>query len=146
MIDAVTLIKEKAEALGFDFDFGTKAMTNLLQSNSVTEDIYLRLESPLRFSLSPETYGIGSQEVTGRFLLVVKSNLDEVIYRQKGSSESEGKYIKNIVPLLTQMKALYSEIVSCSDIEITRWSAIDGYNLLSTNTDGLIVEFGLKEV
>ena len=145
MIDAVTLIKDKAEALGLDFDFGTKAMTNLLQSTSVSSTKYLILESPLTFSLETEKFSRGKQAVSGRFLLVVKSNIDNVIYRQKGQAESSGKYVSNVLPLLDELDKLYDALVGCSEIEVTSWQAIDGYNLLSTNTDGLIVNFSLKE-
>lgn len=146
MIDVVTLFNDAADTLGFDFDFGTKAMTNLLASNSVSDTVYLRLESPVRWSRDIETYGIGTASASGRFLLVVKSNLDNVMYKQKGKNKAVTKYVKNVLPLLEATDNLLKEIINCSEIEVTTWSMTDGYNMLDSNTDGLIVEFSLTEL
>lgn len=146
MIDVVQLFADQATALGLDFDFGTRAMTNLLASDSVSDRVYLRLESPIRWSRELDTFGAGKAQASGRFLLVVKSDLDNVVYQQKGKAAADGKYVKNVLPLLTHADGLLTGLIGCSDIEVTSWSAIDGYNMLDTNTDGLIVEFSLTEV
>lgn len=145
MIDVVTLFKDWAESLGFKFDYGDKAMLNLLRSNKVSSDIYFLLSSPIKWSSGESTYGDGDKIASGNFLFVVKSNLDGVIYRQKGMDENTTKYVKNVVPLMAELKK-FKDLIICSDYQIDLWKPIDGYNMLDTNTDGLVVDFTIRKV
>ena len=140
MIDVVTHFKDQAELLNFKFDFGTRAMLNFLKSNKVTTDIHLLLFSPLKWSQPPTEYMGGPKLAIGNFLFVVKSNLDKVIYRQKGMDESETKYLTNVEPLFAELEKFKNKIV-CSSYYIEKWEAIDAYNVLDTNCDGLLVDF-----
>jgi len=140
MVDIVTLFKDRAESLNFTFDYGTKAMTNLLRSNMVTSEIYFLLGSPLNWKREASSFGLGRSYVEGSFILVVKSKLDNVTYRQKNQNEDDGKYLKNVKPLLDKLEEFESLMLCVGDnFEVV--NAIDGYNLLDANTDGLIVDF-----
>ncbi len=145
MIDLPNIFKDLAEAKGFKFDYGTKAMLNLLRSNLVSEDIYFLLSSPLSWGEQQTTYS-ANPTVKGNFLLVVKSTIDQVIYRSKDQDEATTKYNKNVLPLMKKLQEFRTELGFCSDFEITYWKAIDGYNILDANTDGLVVEFELKKL
>lgn len=145
MIDVVTHFKTHAEALNFKFDFGTRAMLNFLKSNKVSTDIHLLLFSPLSWEQPATDFMGGPKLAVGNFLFVVKSNLDNVIYRQKGMDESVTKYLKNIEPLFAELEKFKNKIV-CSDYYITNWKAVDAYNVLDTNCDGLLVDFTVGKI
>jgi len=142
MIDLPNIFKDLAEANGFKFDYGTKAMLNLLRSNKTSTDIYFLLSSPLTWGEQQTEYS-ARPTVKGNFMLVVKSNLDNVIYRSKDQDEASTKYNKNVEPLLLKLQDFRTKLGFCSDFKVNYWKAIDGYNLLDTNTDGLIVDFEL---
>lgn len=145
MINIVEIFKEHAESLGVTFDYGTKAMNNLLGSNKVTSDIYLLLSSPITWKRDPSPYGgIGKQTLNSSFLFVVKSSLDNVIYAQRGQQSDKGKYSKNVAPLFGTLDS-FKELLDCSLFSVEQWEVIDAYNMLDTNTDGLLITFTLKE-
>lgn len=145
MIDIVTYFEEKAESLGIVFDYGTKSMNNLLGSDNITGEVFLLLSSPTKWKRDPSNYGaLGKQTINSSFLFVVKSNFDNVIYNQRGSESDKGKYKKNVLPLIDKLDD-FKKLLDCSLFTVEFWEAIDAYNLLDTNTDGLVVTFILKE-
>ena len=145
MIDIVQIFETHAESLGITFDYGTRAMNNLLGSSKESKETYLLLSSPMAWKRDPSDFGaLGKQSLNSSFLLVVKSKLDNVIYSQRGQDSDKGKYKKNVAPLLELLDE-FKKLLDCSLFTVEAWDAIDGYNILDTNTDGLIVTFKLKE-
>ncbi len=145
MIDLPNIFKGLAEAKGFKFDYGTRAMLNLLRSNLVSSDVYFLLSSPLTWGEQQTTWG-ATPTVRGNFLLVVKSNIDEVIYASKDRDETTTKYNTNVLPLMQQLQEFRTALGFCDDFTIRSWKVIDGYNILDANTDGLIVDFELSKI
>lgn len=143
-MDIVQILETKALTLGYKFDYGTKEAINLFRSNSVTGEIYLFLSAPVNRGKTDATYGIGKNTATGSFLLVVKSNLDNVIYSQKEQDSANGKYKKNVLPLLGELDKLL-ELISCEDYSFKITNSIDAYDLLDANVDGLIVDFSFEQ-
>ena len=137
---AIELMDDLATAFGYEFNYGTKAMTNLLRSDMIEDKIYFLLASPTDFKVESSKYGTGRDYIQSSFILCVKSKLDNVTYKQKNQDAANGKFMKNVSPLLNSLKAFEKSLV-CSNEEYERINAIDAYNLLDANTDGLIVDF-----
>ena len=143
MIDIVGILENYSGTLGWSFSYGNKANNNLLQSNKVENQIYFLLDPVTRTKNKSEFGGNGRISFNGQFLLVVKSNLDNVYHNQKDKVKTDGKYEKNIKPLLTQLELLENEL-DCSDYQIEEWSIVDAVNALDVNTDGLVVTFRIS--
>lgn len=145
MVDFVEILEGHATALGWKFGYGNAANKNLLQSNSVAGEISLLLDPVTRSHVGSENGGIGETTFTGSFMVLVKSNLDNVYHNQKNKDKTNGKYEKNIKPLLEALSSLKS-LIDCSDIEINTggWVVVDAVNALDANMDGIIVTYSVK--
>ena len=110
--------------------------------------------------------GLKSQSFSGQFLLVVKSTIDAVYHNQteeqvfarrielnNGEIHSnscanfsliEGKYTKNIQPLLNNDITRLEDLLNCSQYNVTNWQIIDVIDALDVNTDGILVTFTVK--
>jgi hypothetical protein len=142
MVDLVEVIETHCNTLGWKFSYGNKSNQNLLKSNKLDE-ITLLLDPITRSKEKSEYGGTGKITFSSSFLLVVKSNLDNVYYKQKESTT--GKYIENIKPLLTSLELL-EDILDCSDYEIEQWDIEDIVNALDVNMDGIIVTFKISKL
>lgn len=143
MTDFVGVLETHAEGLGWIFSYGNKANLNLLASDSVSGRKYLLLDPISRNKAKTAQGGDGGVTFSGTFLLLVKSDLDNVYHDQKGQAQSEGRYEKNIKPLLTELESL-EDLIDCSEYEITSWQILDAINALDVNLDGVIVTFTVK--
>lgn len=141
MTDLVEVIETHCNTIGWKFSYGNKANQNLLKSNLIDGEITLILDPIKRSKAKSEFGGNGVITFTSSFLLVVKSNLDNTYYKQKGVTN--GKYTKNIKPLLTALESL-ENILDCSDYEIEQWEIDDIINVLDVNMDGIVVTFKLS--
>ena len=143
-VDIYDKFKTDAEGLGFKFSYGNAANKNLLASDRVADEIYMLLDPIVRLRAFSDNGGEGITTFTGSFMLVVKSNLDQVYDNQKGQTVTDGKYQKNIKPLLETELVRLEDSINCSDYQITNWSIIDVVNALDANTDGVIVNYGIS--
>ena len=144
MTDLVDIFRGYAEGLGWLFSYGNSANINLIRSDLTAGQKYFLLDTITRVKTKSEFGGTGEVTFNGSFMLVVKSNLDNVYDNQKGQDKTDGKYQKNIKPLIETDLVLFEDLIDCSDYEITSWSMIDGINLLDVNMDGVIVTFTVK--
>ena len=143
MNDIVSVFESQAEDLDWIFSYGNAANNNLLTSDREVDQIYLLLDPVTRKPKLSEFGGVSGYDFTGQFMLLVKSNLDNVYHNQKDQPKADGKYNKNIKPLLDEVMVLHG-LFGCSDYEITNWSIIDAINVLDVNHDGVVVTFGLS--
>jgi len=143
MTDIVGIFETHCTALGWKFSYGNASNQNLLRSDKVDGEIYFLLDPVTRNIAGSEFGGDGEVTFNSSFLLVVKSNLDNVYHNQKEVDKTTGKYEKNIKPLLTEL-ATFKSLVDCSDYEVEEWSIVDAINALDVNTDGLLVTFKIK--
>jgi len=145
MSDFVQILEQHATTLGWGFSYGNAANRNLFRSDSIVDKIYLLLDPVTRSHVGSSTGGIGETTFSGSFMVVVKSNLDNNYHNQKGQDKTQGKYEKNILPLLTSLGSLKS-LIDCSDYEILPggWVVIDAINALDANMDGVIITYGVK--
>ena len=144
-MDIVAFIQTEVEKLGWIFSYGNAANQNLLESTKEIEEIYFLLDPVESNELDTSEFGgDGDISHTLRFMLLVQSDLDNVYHEQKNVEIGKGKYVKNILPLKTQLK-LFKDVIDCSKFERTGWRRLDGIDMLGTNLDGLIVNTVLKE-
>jgi len=139
MQDIVRTFNEHANTLGWKFSYGNQANINLLQSD-LTDDVYMLVDPTRRTKEFSEFGGSGYKVFEGSFLLVVKSNLDQVYY----SDTNEGKYSKNIEPLLNVDLPKLENEINCSDYQIVSWNVIDVTDIYDVNLDGLIVNYKIR--
>lgn len=144
MTDLVDIFRGYAEGLGWLFSYGNSANRNLIVSNLIVEQKYFLLDTITRSKSNSEFGGTGEITFSGSFMLVVKSDLDNVYDNQKQQDRIKGKYTKNIKPLLETDLVLFENLVNCSQYEITSWSIVDAVNALDLNTDGVVVTFTVK--
>jgi len=144
MLDIVSIIQEKAESLGYKFDYGKKDWINLLRSDVEVGRIYFLLD-PVKINPEKTKFGgFGKISCKGDFLIAVKSNLDNVIHQQKNQDKENGKYLKNVRPLLEEIEKFFN-LFSCDNFELIINEIVDIYNYLDVNIDGLIVTYTIKE-
>ena len=139
--DLVEVLENYATSYGWQFSYGNKANQNLLQSDLIADKIYLLLDPLNRKRKFSEFGGTGKVIFTGSFLLVVKSTIDLTYH---GQGDAQGKYLKNIKPLLQTSLPLLEDDLNCSAYEIENWDIIDVVDAFDVNTDGIIVKFTLS--
>jgi len=144
-MDIVDYIEEEVEKLGWIFSYGNKANQNLILSTLTEGEIYFLLDVVKEAELPSEFSGIGATEYSGTFMIIVKSDLDNVYHTQQGQKKAEGRYNKNIKPLKTSLN-LFREVIDCSDYERLAWEKIEVINELDVNFDGLSVVYKFKKL
>ena len=143
MTDLVEVLEGHANTLDWYFSYGNASNKNLLASDRESGKIYMLLDPVTRVKAKSEYGGNGEITFNGSFMLLVKSTIDNVYHNQKGVDKSEGKYEKNIKPLLDDLQLL-EDIIDCSNYQILSWSIIDVVNALDATTDGIIVTYSIK--
>ena len=144
MTDVYDIFKTDTVGFGWKFSYGNTANRNLLRSDLVVDRIYFLLDPIIRVPTFSEFGGRGNITFTGSFMLVVKSTIDNVYDNQKGQDATDGKYQKNIKPLLEIELLKLEDSINCSDYQITGWSIVDAVNALDANMDGIIVTYGIS--
>ncbi len=64
---------------------------------------------------------------------------------RRGEDVENGKYAKNIEPLLQEVEGL-ENLIDCSDLERNTWDILDVINVLDVNFDGLLITYSLSRV
>ncbi len=146
MIDLVNIWRTQVESMGWKFSYGNAANRNLLSTGFEADKLYFLLDTITRNKDFGEFGGTGDVEFSGNFMLAKKSDFDNVYDNQKEVDYTDGKYEKNIRPIVETDLVLFEDYVNCSDYEITAWSILDGINLLDENLDGVIVTFTVKKL
>lgn len=144
MTDIVEVFSGYCDELEWNFSYGNAANLNLLRSNALTDDVYFLLDPVTRVKEKGQYGGTGLVTFNGSFMVVVKSTLDNVYHNQKEVNSSDGKYEKNIKPLLTDGLDSLESLIDCSEYQINNWSIIDVINALDVNLDGVIVTFEIQ--
>lgn len=145
IMDIVDYIEQEVEKLGWVFSYGNKANQNLLLSDIVDDRTYFLLDIVKEDEGVSEYGGQGAIVYSGTFLILVKSDIDNVYHAQKGQDKSLGRYNKNIKPLKTALN-LFKDVIDCSEYERQSWSKLEVINELDVNFDGLIITYKLKKL
>ena len=146
MTDIVEVFEGYCESLNWKFSYGDAANINLLDSDGLTDSIHFLLDPVTRLKIKSEYGGDTSQSFTGRFMLLVNSDYDNVYHTQRDTLAEEGKYEKNIKPLLVYDLQKFEDLIDCSDYTINNWEVVDAVDVLDANLDGVIVTYKLTIV
>lgn len=141
--DIVDIFQDYANTLEWFFSYGNDENKNLIYSDLDTSKKYLLLDPVRRKKAFSEFGGSGISNYSGRFLLVVKSNIDQSYYKNEDGVLS-GKYIENIKPLINTEITKLEDLINCSDYRIDNWDLIDVSNLFDINLDGILVNFSIS--
>lgn len=144
-MDIVDYIEQEVEKLGWIFSYGNKANQNLLLSTIQEDETYFLLDIVQESESVSEFGGDGDVEYSGTFMILVKSDLDNVYHTQQGQDKAKGRYNKNIKPLKTKLN-LFKYVIDCSDYERQLWQTLEVINELDVNFDGLIVTYKFKKL
>jgi hypothetical protein len=140
MQDIVKIFHDFSQTQSWIFSYGNQANQNLLQSNLDTNQVYFLLDPVRRLKAFSEFGGSGYKSFEGSFLLVVKSNIDQLYFE----SLEEGKYGQNIEPLLRLKLPKLENELNCSDYRIDAWNIIDVTDIFDINLDGIIVNYKIS--
>jgi len=149
MTDLVNIWRTQVEDVhDWYFSYGNASNRNLLgdQEGFQSNKLYFLLDTITRVPTFSENGGRGDISFSGNFMLVVKSDLDQIFDNQKEQVYTDGKYEKNIRPIIETNLVAFEDYINCSDYEITSWSFIDAVNVLDLNLDGVIVTFTVKKL
>ncbi len=145
-MDIVDYIETEVEKLGWVFSYGNKANQNLLVSTLTEGEIYFLLDPVKESDIGVSEFGgEGEIEYSGTFMILVKSDLDNVYHAQQGQDKEKGRYNKNIKPLKTSVN-LFKDVIDCSDYKRELWEKIEVINELDVNFDGLIITYKLNKL
>jgi len=140
MEDIVKYFYDFTQTENWTFSYGNRVNQNLLQSDLVSDKVYLLLDPVRRLKSFSEFGGSGYVSFEGSFLLVIKSNIDELYFETLTS----GKYGKNIKPMLESYLPKLENELNCSDYRIDSWVVTDVTDIFDINLDGIIVNYKIS--
>ena len=144
-MDINLYLELEVETLGWHFSTGNQANIDLLQSDKEEGKVYFLLDPVVTNDIGESTYGgDNDQRHEIRFLIGVKSDINNTYWDQNGRPKEEGKYMKNIEPLKAELQKLKDQI-DCSNYTRETWKTIPVVNQHDINLDGLIVTTNLIE-
>lgn len=113
---------------------------NLFEVGFDMNKIYFMLDPVQRTSnMNTTRTATTSYTYSGKFLLVVKSSLDQPYFKEVGG-EAGSKYVANIEPLIAMFDSI-NKIIACSGHDVLEWSNVDATDALDANMDGLACSF-----
>lgn len=148
MTDIVEILREIVETgLGWEFTYGRKDFQNLEPAESEDDPkTYFFLDPVSRdpiYSTSGTFTGVSDYE--GFFMILSKSQMDEVYDNQQETDADDGKYRKYINPKIQLLYGDFGKKLGCVDsVQIIRMKGTDVINMFDTNFDGLLVNFKFK--
>lgn len=141
-MDLVDVLEGYCNELDWVFSYGNSANNNLLMDVKENK-VYLILDPVRTTEGISANGGDGVVNFSGSFMLIIKSNLDNVYHNQLDVPRTEGKYVKNIQPLKEHLNALKG-LIDCSNLERANWSVIDAIDIFDENMDGIIITYSLN--
>lgn len=138
----VQTFREIAQAKDWYFEYGRPDFHNLYDlDDQKTFKFFL---DPLEENHTLTDIGNTSRTTyTGRFMLLKKSDLEEVYDGQLDTNIPDGKYKRYIEPCKDEIKSIITDL-SCQGVQIASWRILEIINVYDVNLDGIIVEFVLQ--
>jgi len=140
MKDFTRTLQDYCNANDISYHYGSRADLNLMFSDAVVGQVYLFQEI---FTRDPTTNSTKTNYVNenfnGRMSIVVKSNLDQHYFNEKGTDETTSKFTLNIEPLKLVAETLGKSLM-CSGLDFD-FTWIDISNFLDVNYDGILITY-----
>lgn len=142
MIDLVEVLRTKTESIGWVIHYGRSDFQNLIESESDND-------SKWYFFLDPITTDNTNPSVVvnnGNYMILSKSDLDQVYDNQHEVNPNQGKFRLNILPKKQYIKNEFRNLLECSrDLEVTKSVTTDIINFFDDNLDGVLVNFTITQ-
>lgn len=138
MTDLVELFRAKTNEAGWGFDYGRKDFHNLAEAVSENDSKWYFFLDPITTDDSLESKVVS----LGYFMLLSKSDLDQVYDGQKEQDIDNGKFRLNILPKKQYLRNEFKKLMECEgDLEINKMIITDVINFFDDNMDGVLVNF-----
>lgn len=137
----VDKIQTVAEAEDFEFFYGRRDFQNLIETDSDTD-------AKIYFLLDPVTSDFSMPSIpihTGYFMLLSKSDLDEVYHNQLEQDQADGKFEKYIKDKKEYVRSTLKNLFECASMYATKLIVTDIINLYDENMDGVLVQYTIEE-
>jgi len=143
MTDLVEVLREKVESLNWVFNYGRRDFQNLVEASSENDPKWYFFLDPI----STDTSNMPNGKVnTGYFMVLSKSDIDQVYDGQQDVAPDDGKYRKYILPKKMFLENEFKNLIECDGtIEITKAVQSDVINLFDENLDGVLVAFTITQ-
>ncbi|SNA77383.1 hypothetical protein [Flavobacterium psychrophilum] len=142
MIDLVEVLRTKTESIGWVFHYGRSDFQNLVETESDNDLKWYFFLDPI----SADNSNSSSVVSTGFFMVLSKSDLDQVYDGQQEVNPNDGKFRKNILPKKQYLKNEFRNLLECGgDLELTKLVMTDVINFFDDNLDGVLVHFSITQ-
>lgn len=146
------IFEDIASANSWAFDYGRQDFRNLADSEALNEDEskrYYLFCDPVEGNQLFSRAGLpmGQTEYTGKLMLLVASDLDQVYDAQLDSNKDNGKYESNIKPMIAKggpLDLMLDSLICDYDLEVQVWRITEVINMLDMNMDGVIINYKMK--
>lgn len=148
MIDIVEVLREVTEGLGWVFHYGRRDFANLVTAGSENDSKNYFFMDPVTRSPIYNEFGsrTGEEKYNGYFMILSKSDLDEVYDGQLNVDPVSGKYKKNIQPKLRALAIDFENRLHCtSEVTVVKMVISDVINLFDENFDGILVNYEFSQ-
>jgi len=144
----VEKLRQITEALEWNFHYGRRDFNNLVEIDSDNEEvIHFILDPVTRSPKYSNTGGYLNYSIySGYFMILTKSDFDQVYDNQKEINSTDGKWITNIEPKIrNHFASLEHSIICDEDLQIVSFNITDIINVFDENMDGILVNYTLRQ-
>jgi len=141
-MNIVEKLREITEGFGWKFFYGRKDFQNLVEADSEDDVKWYFFLDPITTDDTNPNIPIHS----GYFMILSKSDLDQIYDGQKETDINNGKWRTNILPKRQFIKNEFRNAIECDgDLEVTASRVTDVINFFDENFDGILNSFSIKQ-
>lgn len=135
-----TFFEQIAQDNDWFFSYGQQEYINLEETDKEMR-LYIQPieETPVYSPMN----NIESTTYSGRIMLLVKSNLDDMYDAQLQNDKNLGRYEAHIKRCKQELSKITSPLL-CSGYQIKQWKIMELINMFDENTDGVLVNFSIE--
>ena len=143
MTDLVEILRETSNQLNWKFYYGRRDFNNLVEASSENDlQWHFFLDPITTEAIRNNGTQTGEFLNEGHFMILTKSNLDEVYDNQLEVNPDDGKYRKYIQPKVKGLFSDFEKKLNClAQVEIKVLKSSEVINLFDENLDGILVQF-----
>jgi len=144
----VEKLRTITESLGWVFHYGRRDFQNLVEADTATDaKNYFFLDPVTRRPAYSDTGTFtGFTDFSGYFMILTKSDLDEVYDGQLDADTADGKWLKYIKPKLDVLLGAFNSAVYCENsLQIKTLDITDMINVFDENLDGILVNYTISQ-
>lgn len=145
-MDLVEILRDTTASLSWEFHYGRRDFNNLVTASSENDLKWFFFLDPIsRDGIRAAGNLTGEYVNEGYFMILSKSDLDEVYDSQLGVNPDNGKYRMYIKPKLEKLYKEFEDKLNCiGNLEIKKMRVSDVINLYDENMDGILVQFAIN--